>query len=96
VKKCAARILKPLISKGENMNRSTIAAGVLLFVLGVALGNFLPNRRVSAQEMPQQQNDWVITTTQQGPHFDAYIFNTRTGEAFRVEGAPKTPVKLKP
>jgi hypothetical protein len=94
VKKFAASILKPLISKGENMNRSTIAAGVLLFVLGVAFGNFFPNRRVSAQEMPQQQNDWVIVTS--AVHFDAYIFNTRTGEAFRVEGASKTPVKLKP
>jgi hypothetical protein len=77
------------------MNRLTVVGGVLLFVLGVALGNLLPNRRVLAQEASQQQNDWVITTMGNGP-YHAYIFNTRTGEAFRVEDAAKTPVKLKP
>jgi hypothetical protein len=77
------------------MNRLNVAAGVLLFVLGVVLGNFLPPHKVSAQEMPQQQNDWVIMATGIHP-YNAYIFNTRTGEAFKVEDASKTPVKLKP
>jgi hypothetical protein len=77
------------------MNRLSLTVGVLLFLLGIALGNFLPNRRVSAQETPQQQNDWVIMAT--GVHaYNAYIFNTRTGEAFKVDDASKTPVKLKP
>jgi uncharacterized membrane protein len=30
------------------MNRSTVATGVLLFVLGVLVGNFLPTRRALA------------------------------------------------
>jgi len=94
VKKHAASIFKPVIPKGENMNRLNVAVGALLFLLGVVFCNFLPNRKISAQEVPQQQNDWVIVTS--AAHFDAYIFNTPTGEAFRVEGASKAPVKLKP
>jgi hypothetical protein len=77
------------------MNRLNVTVGVLLFVLGAALGNLLPLHKVSAQETPQQQGDWVIMAT--GIHaYNAYIFNTRTGEAFKVEDASKTPVKLKP
>ena len=78
------------------MNRLNVTVGVLFLVLGIALGNFMSNRGASAQEMPPQQNDWVITPAKERAGFDAYIFNTRTGEAFKVEEASKTQVKLKP
>jgi hypothetical protein len=79
------------------MNRSTIPAGVLLFVLGVLVGAFLPSRGASAQDRSQdQQNAWVIERAKDNAHFDAYFFNTRTGEAFFVQERTKTPVALKP
>jgi hypothetical protein len=80
----------------EAMNRSVVI-GVLLFVLGVLIGNSLPTRRVLAQEKSQeQQGDWVIDRAKDNAHFDAYIFNTRTGEAFFVQERSKTPVTLRP
>jgi hypothetical protein len=78
------------------MNRSTALLGAVLFILGVLVGTILPTRRVSAQTMPQGQNDWIIQPAKDRSNFDAYFFNTRTGEAFRVDQASKTPVKLKP
>jgi hypothetical protein len=78
------------------MNRSTIAVSILLFVLGVMVGNSLPIHQVLAQDKPEQQGDWVMERAKDNAHFDAYIFNTRTGEAFFVEERSKTPVKLKP
>lgn len=78
------------------MNRFTIAVSLLLFVLGIMVGNSLPARQVSAQDKPEQPGDWVIEQAKENAHFDAYIFNTRTGEAFFVEERSKTPVKLKP
>jgi hypothetical protein len=77
------------------MNRFMIAVGLLLFVLGVMVGNVLPVHQVLAQDKPEQ-GDWVIEQAKVNAHFDAYIFNTRTGEAFYVEERSKTPVKLKP
>jgi hypothetical protein len=78
------------------MNRSTIAVSLLLFVLGVMIGNFLPIHQAFAQDKPEGQGDWVMEQAKANAHFDAYIFNTRTGEAFYVEERSKTPVKLKP
>jgi hypothetical protein len=79
------------------MNRSTVATAVLLFVLGVLTGGFLPTRKALAQDKPQeQQSDWIIERAKDNAHFDAYIFNTRTGEAFFVQERTKTPVTLKP
>ena len=79
------------------MNRSTVATGLLLFVLGVLLGGFLPTRRAFAQDKPsEQQRDWIIEQAKDNAHFDAYFFNTRTGEAFFVQERTKTPVTLKP
>jgi hypothetical protein len=78
------------------MNRLTVATGVLLFVIGVLVGNFLPTRRALAQDRPQEQSDWIIERAKDTAHFDAYIFNTRTGEAFFVQERTKSPVTLKP
>ncbi len=78
------------------MNRSTVAVSLLVFVLGVMVGNFLPIHQVLAQDKPEEQGDWVMEQAKANAHFDAYIFNTRTGEAFYVEERAKTPVKLKP
>jgi len=78
------------------MNRLTVAMSVLVFVLGVLFGTFLPTRRALAQDKPPDQSDWIIQQAKENAHFDAYIFNTRTGEAFFVEERTKTPVKLKP
>jgi|HubBroStandDraft_4_1064222.scaffolds.fasta_scaffold622700_2 hypothetical protein len=78
------------------MNRSAVAVSLLLFVLGVMVGNSLPIHQVLAQDKPEQQGDWVMEQAKVNAHFDAYIFNTRTGEAFYVEERSKTPVKLKP
>jgi hypothetical protein len=78
------------------MNRSVVI-GVLLFVLGVLIGNSLPTRRVLAQEKPQeQQSDWVIERAKDNAHFDAYLFNSRTGEAFMFQESRKIPVTVKP
>jgi|HubBroStandDraft_1064217.scaffolds.fasta_scaffold669602_2 hypothetical protein len=76
------------------MNRRTVAACAIVFVLGLGIGSFFSIRGVVAQGAPQGENDWVITTSPLGG-YHAYIFNTRTGEAFKVEDANKTPVKLK-
>ncbi len=76
------------------MNRSTIGVGLLLFLLGWIVGSFHATRTVTAQEKPQAQ-DWIIQPAKLNAHFDAYIFNTRTGEAFFVEERTKEPVKLK-
>jgi len=78
------------------MNRLSVATSVLIFVLGVLLGIFLPPRGALAQDKPQDRSDWIIQQAKENAHFDAYIFNTRTGEAFFVEERTKTPVKLKP
>jgi hypothetical protein len=75
------------------MNRRTVAALAIMFVLGLGIGSFFPIRGVGAQEAPQGQNDWVMATM--GVGFHAYILNTRTGEAFKVEDATRTPVRLK-
>jgi uncharacterized protein with NRDE domain len=77
------------------MTRSTIAISLLLFVLGVMVGESLPVRQVLAQDKPEQ-GDWVMQQAKVNAHFDGYILNTRTGEAFYVEERSKTPVKLKP
>jgi hypothetical protein len=77
------------------MSRSMIAVSLLLFMLGVMIGSALPMHQVLAQDKPEQPGDWVIEQAKVNAHFDAYIFNTRTGEAFYVEEHSKTPVKLK-
>lgn len=78
---------------GVSMNRSTIVSGLL----GLMIGNALPIHQVLAQDKPEPpQGDWVMEQAKANAHFDAYLFNTRTGEAFYVEERSKTPVKLKP
>jgi hypothetical protein len=39
---------------------------------------------------------WVIQRPKERANFDAYIFNTRTGEAFMLREASKSHVTLKP
>lgn len=78
------------------MNRFTIAVSLLLFVLGVMVGSSLPAHQVLAQDRQEQQGDWIMEQAKANAHFDAYIFNTRTGDAFYVEEHSKTPVRLKP
>jgi hypothetical protein len=79
------------------VNRSTVAMGVLLFVLGVLVGGLLPTRRALAQDkLQEQQSDWIIERAKDNAHFDAYFFNTRTGDAFFVQERTKSPVTLKP
>jgi hypothetical protein len=78
------------------MNRPVVT-GVLLFVLGVLVGNFLPTRKVLAQDKPQeQQSDWVIERAKDNAHFDAYLFNSKTGEAFMFQESHKIQVTVKP
>jgi hypothetical protein len=77
------------------MNRSTMAICALIFLLGVMVGGFLPMHGVMAQEKPLEQ-DWIIQQSKEHANLDAYIFNTRTGEAFMVREASKTHVTLKP
>jgi hypothetical protein len=79
------------------MNRSTVAISVLLFFLGVLVGTFSPTRVALAQDKTQgQQSDWIIERAKENAHFDAYIFNTRTGDAFFVQERTKIPVTVKP
>jgi hypothetical protein len=76
------------------VSRSTMGVGLVLFLLGWIVGSFHVTRTVTAQEKPQDQ-DWVIQQAKENAHFDAYIFNTRTGEAFFVQERTKEPVTLK-
>lgn len=76
------------------MNRLSIAVAVLAFLVGAIVGCLLPTHSVAAQERPQEQ-DWIIQPSKPPANFDAYIFNTRTGEAFLVREASKQPVTLK-
>ncbi len=78
------------------MNRSTVAMGMLLFVLGVLVGTFLPARRVLAQDKVEEQGNWTIERAKDNAHFDAYLFNSRTGEAFMFQESRKIPVTVKP
>jgi hypothetical protein len=77
------------------MNRSTMAICALTFLLGVMLGGLQPMHSVMAQEKPQEQ-DWIIQQSKERANFDAYIFNTRTGEAFLLRENSKSHVTLKP
>jgi hypothetical protein len=77
------------------MNRSSMAICALTFLLGVMVGGFLPMHGVMAQEKPLEQ-DWIIQQSKERANFDAYIFNTHTGEAFMVREASKSHVTLKP
>ena len=76
------------------MSRAMAGVGLLLFLLGWIVGSFHAEHTVMAQEKPQEQ-DWIIQQAQPNAHFDAYIFNTRTGEAFFVEQRTQEPVRLK-
>ncbi|MGO9649005.1 MAG: hypothetical protein ACLPOO_13225 [Terriglobales bacterium] len=77
------------------MNRSTMAICALTFLLGVMAGSLRPMHSVMAQEKPQEQ-DWIIQQSKERANLDAYIFNTRAGEAFMVREGTKTHVTLKP
>ena len=77
------------------MNRSTMAICAMTFLLGVIVEGFQPMHSVMAQEKPQEQ-DWIIQQSKERANFDAYIFNTRTGEAFMLREASKSQVTLKP
>jgi hypothetical protein len=78
------------------MNRAAIAISVSLFLLGLLLGQLLPTRVVAAQNQSEGQGDWVMQQAKVNAHFDAYLFNTRTGEVFYLEERSKTSVKPKP
>ena len=54
-----------------------------------------PIHSVMAQEKPQEQ-DWIIQQSKERANLDAYILNTRTGEASMVREGTKTHVTLKP
>ncbi len=77
------------------MNRSTMAICALTFLLDTMVGGLRPIHSVMAQDKPQEQ-DWIIQQSKERANFDAYIFNTRTGEAFMLREASKTHVTLKP
>ncbi|MGH9500685.1 MAG: hypothetical protein ACRD3L_16200 [Terriglobales bacterium] len=76
------------------MKRSTLAIAVLSFVLGGMIGGLRPMHSVMAQEKPQGQ-DWVIQLSKEHSNFDAYIFNSRTGEAFIVRESRKEAITKK-
>jgi len=74
--------------------RYKIIIGVVLFVLGMMIGNFLPVRSVLAQEKPGEPDNWIIQSIGK-PGAWACLVNTRTGEAFTLAGTDKQEVKLK-
>jgi len=77
------------------MSRFQIAVWIVLFSAGVLVGNVLQLHPVLAQQKQEEASAWVIQPIEKtSAHFDAYLFNPRTGEVFALAGSDKLAVKL--
>jgi hypothetical protein len=75
--------------------RDKIVIGVVLFILGVMVGNLSPLRTAMAQAEPgqaPQPDNWVLQPIDKGNVW-AYLLNTSTGQIFTVYGTDKAEVK---
>ncbi|HET9743183.1 MAG TPA: hypothetical protein VFQ00_10570 [Terriglobales bacterium] len=76
------------------MSIRSISIGVLLFLVGFVCGNFFSSP-AKAQNAGPDQAQWGLQPINKPAPFDAYLYNRQTGEAFMIESANKTALKLK-